>query len=206
MVRPATTHQARVRVPTLVTLAAATAVASAAPAASAPPEIRAFKPEADAHVSSSRPRENFGRARFLRVDSAPETTAFLRFRLGRQDQEIAGVTLLLRPSTTGRARYAVRRVDENDWREQRLTFANAPRRSQRYVSSAPVRRGMWSAVDVTAFIERTDREVSLAITTRSARAISFGSRESRYGPRLVVQYARGEDDGKKHARDTVRAP
>jgi hypothetical protein len=186
-----------------MTLAVASAAASAAPAASGPPDIRAFRPEADTHVTASRPRENFGRARVLRVDGAPETTAFLRFRLNGQEAVIAGVTLLLHPTTAGRARYAVRRVYRNDWRERRLTYVNAPRRSQRYVSSAPVRRGMWSAVDVTAFIEPADREVSLAITTRAARGIAFGSRESRYGPRLVVQYARGEDDA-EHLRDAVR--
>jgi hypothetical protein len=157
-------------------------------------------------VSSSRPRENFGRARVLRVDGAPETTAFLRFRLDGQEAEIANVTLLLHPTTAGRARYAVRRVYRNDWRERRVTYVSAPRRSQRYISSTPVRRGMWSAVDVTAFLERSDREVSFAITTRAAREITFGSRESRYGPRLVVQYNRGEDDARELVRNAVRSP
>jgi hypothetical protein len=208
MPRSATRHQVRLRVPALVTLAAVSAVASAAAASSRQPDIRAYKPEADTHVSSSRPRTNFGRARVLRVDGAPETTAFLRFKLGRHEGEgeIASVTLLLHPTTGDRARYAVRRVHRNDWRERRLTFANAPRRSQRYVSSTPVRRGMWSAVDVTAFVEREDSELSLAITTRATREIVFGSRESRHGPRLVVQYAREEDDGLELVRDAVRRP
>jgi hypothetical protein len=204
---PPTRYKVRLRVPALVTLAAASAVAGAAQAASGPPDIRAYKPEADTYVSSSRPRTNFGERRVLRVDGAPETTAFLRFELGRHDEreaEIASVTLLLHSTTAGRASYAVRRVHRNDWRERRLTFDNAPRRSQRYVSSAPVRRRMWSAVDVTAFVERRDRELSLAITTRSTREIAFGSRESRYGPRLVVQYERGEDDGRELVRDLVR--
>jgi hypothetical protein len=202
----ATRYQVSLRAPALVTLVAASAVASAAQAASGPPDIRAYKPDADTYVSSSHPRTNFGRAHALRVDGAPETTAFLRFELGRHDgeAEIASMTLLLHPITGGRASYAVRRVYRNDWRERRLTFANAPRRSQRYVSSAPVRRGMWSAVDVTAFVERRDRELSLAITTRATREITFGSRESRYGPRLVVQYERGEDDGRELVRDLVR--
>lgn len=204
MARSATTQQqVRLRLPALVTLAAFTAVASAAPAAPGPPEIRAFKPEADTHVSSSRPRENFGRARVLRVDGAPEKTAYLRFELGRHEGQIASATLLLRPTTAGRASFAVRRVNRNAWRERGLTYANAPRPSQRYASSAPVRRGVWSAVDVTAFIERDDREVSLAITTRGAREITFGSRESRHGPRLVFQYAR-EDDTRALVRDAVR--
>jgi hypothetical protein len=204
MAPPATPQQkVRLRLPALATLTAATVVVSAAPAAPGPPDIRAFKPEADTHVSSSRPRENFGRARVLRVDGAPETTAYLRFQLNRHAEEIASVTLLLHPTTGGRARYAVRRVNRNVWRERRLTYSNAPRPSQRYASSAPVQRGVWSAVDVTAFVDRADREVSLAITTRAARELSFGSRESRHGPRLVFQYAR-EDDAQAPVRDAVR--
>lgn len=193
----------RVRLPALLTLAGATAVASAAPAAPGRPDIRAFKPEADTHVSSSLPRENFGRARVLRVDGTPETTAYLRFELRRHEEEISSVTLLLHPITAGRARYAVRRVNRNAWRERRLTYANAPRPSQRYASSAPVQRGVWSAVDVTAFVDPADREVSLAITTRGTRELSFGSRESRHGPRLVFQYVR-EDDSQAPVRDPVR--
>ncbi len=196
-------RQVRLRLPALATLAAATAVASAAPAAPGPPEVRAFKPKADTHVSSSRPRENFGQARVLRVDGAPETSASRRIELRRHEAQIASVTVLLHPNTAGRARYAVRRVNRNVWRERRLTYANAPRPSQRYASSAPVQRGIWSAVDVTAFVDRADREVSLAITTRGARELSFGSRESRHGPRLVFQYAR-EDDTQAPVRGALR--
>lgn len=198
---PTTRHQVRLRFPALATIAAATAVAGVATAASGPPgEIRALRPEADTYASSSRPRTNFGQARFLRVDGAPEKIAYLRFELeGRDEAEIASVTLLLRPTTAGRTRYAVRRVYRYTWREDRLTYANAPRPSQRYASSAPVRRGAWSAVDVTAFVRDEDREVSLAITTRAAREITFGSRESRHGPRLVVRYA-AEKDSRARAK------
>jgi hypothetical protein len=193
------------RLPAFVTLAAAIAVLGAAPAASGPPEIRGFKPEADTHVTSRRPDGNFGRAPVLRVDGAPETRAYLRFELERHEEEIESVTLLLHPTKGGRASYAVRRVRRNAWRERRLTYATAPRPSQRFVSSMPVRRGMWSAVDVTAFIDDSDREVTLAITTHASRELTFGSRESRYGPRLVVQYAR-EDDINSLVRNTLIDP
>jgi hypothetical protein len=199
-----TRHQVWLRLPpALVTIAAATAVTGAA-ASPGQPEIRAFEPEADAYVSSSRPRTNFGRAPVLRVDGAPVTRAYLRFHLGGHEREIASVTLLLHPRTRGRARYAVRRVYRDAWRERRLTYANAPRPSQRYASSAPVRRGMWSAVDVTAFVERGDRDVTLAVTTRGSRELTFGSRESRDEPRLVVRYANEEDDAQSLLRDAIR--
>jgi hypothetical protein len=179
-------------------------VAGAATAAPAPQgEIRAFKPVADVHVSSARPDENLGRALTLRVNGAPKKNAFLRFHLTGRKAEIESVTLLLHPSASARGMFAVRRVYTDAWRERRVTFANAPRASQQYAMAGPVRRGVWSAIDVTSFVENGDRDVSLAITTRAPRELLFGSRESAQGPRLVVRYAE-EDDKKAVVRDLLR--
>jgi hypothetical protein len=175
--------------PTLATVAAAALALTASAPASEEPEIRAFKPVADTYVSAARPRANFGRARVLRVDGSPEATAYLRFDTRRVSGAITSVTLLLRSRTEARASFAVRGVDDDDWRERRLTYANAPRLSQRYAASKPVRRGTWTAVDVTPFVDEGEAAVSLAITTRARRELSFGSRESRYGPRLVIRSA-----------------
>lgn len=174
---------------TLIPLAALIGAAgSSASAASPLDELRVYKPVADTYVTAAQAGANFGRSRALRVGSSPETTAFVRFRLKRTAAPIASVTLLLRPRSPGRASFAVRRVADNEWRERRLTFATAPSTSLRYTSSRPVRRGAWSAVDVTSFVSPNGGEViSLAITTRGMREISFGSRESRSGPRLVVR-------------------
>jgi hypothetical protein len=81
----------------------------------------------------------------------------------------------------------VRRVYENQWRERGLTFENAPRLSLRYVSSKPVRSGIWSAVDVTSFVKDDTERVTLAVATRSALGVVFDSRESDQGPRLVIR-------------------
>jgi hypothetical protein len=173
-------------------VAAALGLTGAAAATEAPPpEIRAFKPVADTYASAARPRTNFGRARVLRVDGAPEKTAYLRFDIGNTRGGVDSVTLLLRSHSEARASFAVRGVNDDDWRERRLTYANAPRLSLRYTASKPVRRGVWTAVDVTPFVEDGDSEVSLAVTTRAHRELTFGSRESRYGPRLVIRSGDG---------------
>jgi hypothetical protein len=181
---------------TLVALAALTGAAgSSASAAEPSDELRVYKPVADTYVTAARGRTNFGRSRVLRVDASPETTAFLRFRLKQPEDPAESITLLLRPTSLGRARYAVRQVENDQWRERRLTYATAPHPSMRFVSSRPVRRGAWSAVDVTAFVQPDGgEEVTLAITTHGTRAIAFGSRESRSGPRLVVRTDDGEQD------------
>lgn len=163
-----------------------------------PPHVRAFKPVADAYVTAAEPRANFGSARMLRIDGVPMTTTYVRFDLDRLRREPESVTLLLHSNRSTRTPFEVRRVNENDWRERRITFANAPDLSLRYASSKPVRAGRWAAVDVTAFAR--DDEVSLAITTRSSRGVSFGSRESRYGPRLAVVLRRDGDPGQLNER------
>lgn len=176
-------------------VAVATAATGAAPAATGPgSSIRAFKPVADTYVSSAQPNDNFGRMRALRVDGRPEEIAYLRFRLKKVSGRITSVTLLLHPTTANRASFAVRRVQKDEWRERRLTYTNAPQPSSRYTSSKPVRRGVWSAIDVTPFVDDDSGDVSLAITTRAARRLSFGSRESTHGPRLVVRFIEDDKD------------
>jgi hypothetical protein len=150
-------------------------------------EIRAFRPLADTYVSAAQPYRNFGRATSLRADGSPAQTVYLKFRVKQVKGDLADVTLLLHAQSGARTTYQVRRVREDDWRERLLTYEDAPRLSLRYVSSKPVQRGAWSAVDVTPFIDNEDGEVSLAITTKSARGVVFASRESRRGPRLVLR-------------------
>jgi hypothetical protein len=157
--------------------------------------LRAIKPEADTYVSAERPRTNFGRSHALRADASPQATTFLRFPLDKLKGEIESVTLLLHAQAGARTGYQVRRVPEDDWRERRLTFANAPRLSLRYASSRPVRRGSWSAVDVTSFVIDGSSRVSLAVTTRSRLGVAFESRESDHGPRLVVRTKEDKDSG-----------
>lgn len=149
--------------------------------------LYAFRPEADTYVSAARPEANFGRAPSLRADGAPRETTYLRFRLRKVKESITSVTLLLHARAGARRTFQVRRVSDNDWRERRLTFENAPRLSLRYASSKPVRRHVWNAVDVTSFVRGDSNRVSLAITTKGSRRIVFESRESSHGPRLVVR-------------------
>lgn len=186
--------QIRWRAVTLVSLAALVGGASTASAEKPTDELLVHEPVADTYVTAARPLANFGHSPALRVDSAPEARAFIRFRLRRMGGDIASVTLLLRPTSGRGARYAVREVSK-EWRERRLTYVTAPEPSLRYVSSRPVRSGAWSAVDVTSFLDsRGGKEITLAITTRSSREIAFGSRESRFGPRLVVRTDKGKED------------
>jgi len=177
--------------------AAIALVLAVAPAATAaanerdPHAIRAFRAVADTYVSAAEPRRNFGRARALEADGAPQAIVYLRFRIKKEKRAIDGVTLLLHANAGARTSYQVRGVEATEWRERRLTYRNAPRLSLRYTSSKPVHRGAWSAVDVTPFVQEDDGVVSLAITTKSPLGVVFASRESKRGPRLVLRTAAG---------------
>lgn len=150
-------------------------------------KIRALPPEADTYVTAEDRLRNFGRSPVLRADGSPQATTYLRFRLENGKRSIVGVTLLLHAHTGDLTGFAVRRVPMNGWRERGLTFRTAPKPSLRYASSKPMRRGAWSAVDVTPFVGDTDEAITLAITTRSPEGVAFGSRESRHRPMLVVR-------------------
>jgi hypothetical protein len=159
--------------------------------------IHAFRPEADTYVSAAKPRRNFGRTHALRADSSPQATAYIRFRIGKIKGVIDGITLLLHAKAGARTSYQVRRVQTTQWRETELTYENAPRLSLRYTSSKPVRRGAWSAVDVTPFVAQDDEVVSLAITTKSPLGVAFSSRESNHSPRLAVRTAKNRRTGRQ---------
>ena len=179
----------------LVAYAALVSLGASSVAVGAPKKpdvIRAFSAHADTYVSAARPQANFGRSRLLRADAAPQTTTYLRFRLKKLSGDIESVTLLLHAKAGAPASFEVRQVREDGWRERLLTYANAPRLSLRYGSSKPVRRGAWSAVDVTSFVSGVE-DVNLAITTRSRLGVVFDSRETKHGPRLVVTTSKKED-------------
>ncbi len=166
----------------LVAVAAGTASASDKP----PPALQVFGAAADTYVTAARPAANYGRALTLKAAGAPQTTTFLRFDLEQRASENATVILLLHAQSAQRAAYQVRGVTQVAWGERRLTFANAPKLSSRYTAGKQQKQAAWNAVDVSAFVAGNAR-VSLAVTSRSPKGLVFHSRESKLGPRLVVQ-------------------
>ena len=105
-------------------------------------ELRAFRPEADTYVRT-RPGSEHRRARSLRAAGARGKRLH-----PLPDRRAQGLDHQRDAAAAHRPRRArarqVRRVYEDKWRERGLTFENAPRLSLRYVSSKPVRRGIWA--------------------------------------------------------------
>jgi hypothetical protein len=177
----------------LVGLIAAGAVVQALPGAGfgRDPKIRAVRAKADAFVSEASRKQNFGRAKELRVDAAPIVRTYVRFDVDLRSEEIVHVSLLLYSRDRIQAGYKVQLV-YGAWNERKINFANAPEPSPSFVASGPLRAKSWKAVDVTTLVAG-ERGVTLALTTASTKGAKFGSRESgRHGPRLVVERQEGE--------------
>jgi hypothetical protein len=148
----------------------------------------AVRAEADAHVSAASREQNFGRLRRLTIDGRPVTRAYLRFDLSEVDEDVRRINLLLYSHTASRIGYQVR-LATRKFRERRVTFANAPRASSRFVVSGRLRARRWKAVDITSLLGAGRGEVSLVLTTAGPNAIAISSRESGItGPQLVVEY------------------
>jgi hypothetical protein len=159
------------------------------------PRFRAVRAVADAYVAESSSHTNFGYGTSLRLDASPLARAFVLFRtkyLYRGD--VRQVNLLVYSRSGTRLGFRVRLVTA-PWRESRITFANAPRMSSRFIASGPIRRRSWKAVDVTPLVDYDDAEVSFALTTLAPNGLELASRETGLtGPRLVIELE-SEDDG-----------
>lgn len=172
------------------TLSAAFAVAGAAGALALPDEglsgraaSVAFRPVADAYVTASSPRRNFGKARVLIVKTSPRTRSYLRFQVRGVGGTLNRATLRVYV-LDGNGTLKVAGVPSSRWGERSITFGNAPT-PKRATAFARARRGAWSVLDVTALVPRNGL-ATLAIGA-SRGSIRLASREVRArSPRLVV--------------------
>jgi acid phosphatase type 7 len=156
------------------------------------PKIMAVRAEADAHVSAAARERNFGRMRRLTIDGRPLTRAYLRFDVSEVDPDVRRINLLVYSHTASRIGYQVRLATRR-FNERRVTFANAPRASNRFVASGRLRARRWKAVDITSLVGAVPDYVSIVLTTTGPNAIAISSRESGFtGPRLVVEYGPSE--------------
>jgi acid phosphatase type 7 len=162
------------------------------------PMIIALRAKADAHVNALGPTSNYGRLPRLRIDASPLVRTFLRFETGKYKGKVERVNLLVYSRTRSAIGFRVRSVAQT-WRERRITYANAPRLSPRWVASGPLSAGSWTAVDVTPLVgDAEDRKIGFALSTATLQSIELASRESGVtGPRLVLEIAQPEDENLK---------
>lgn len=147
---------------------------------------RSILPSADAFVSATRPKRNFGSTRKLHLDAAPIRRAYLRFSLRSMSGTISSAKLRLYAPSGSRKGYAVHVVGAARWGEYSLNYRNAPRFSGVWGSSGDVHAGTWTSVDVTG-LAKAGRTLSVVLTTRDRGDLRLASREYEgHRPRLVV--------------------
>ncbi|WFE56037.1 DNRLRE domain-containing protein [Micromonospora sp. WMMD712] len=162
-------------------LAGAALAGPAAPAAAA-----TLTPAADATVDADHPDRNYGTAVSLRVDGSPREVAYLRFDVTGAGAEASAV-LRLYAETASSTGLSVHGVSAVDWREDTLTYQNAPPIGPAVASSGPTAADTWLSVDVSALVAG-DGPVTLALTTTNDTGFRLTGREGTDTrmPQLIV--------------------
>jgi chitodextrinase len=146
-----------------------------------------FTANADAYVSASKPRANYGTSNRLKSESSPTIESFVRFDGGKLPGEITRATLWLYAVNGSSVGYAVHPVS-GLWQENTISYVTAPSISSTAVNSpSPYLSNSWITLDVTQFVSATGA-ANLAVTSPSENALSLASRESGdKAPVLVIQ-------------------
>jgi chitodextrinase len=146
-----------------------------------------FTATADAYVSASKPRANYGSSNRLKSESSPTLESFVRFDGGNISGQITRATLWLYAVNGSNVGYAVHPVS-GLWHEDTISYINAPAISASAVNSpSSYPSNSWMTLDVTQFVSATGA-ANLAVTSQSMSALSLASRESGgKAPVLVIQ-------------------
>jgi hypothetical protein len=144
---------------------------------------------ADAFVSASSPRRNFGHLPTLRIGGESQARSYLRFTLPRAQRPGGPAVRLHLFATLGTGSgVVVRLVRRTRWSETSIAADSAPRLGAVLARVGRVRAGRYVAIDISRGIYGR-RTIELALVRRARIAEArFLSRESgrETAPRLVV--------------------
>jgi hypothetical protein len=147
-----------------------------------------FTASADAYVSASKPRANYGGSNRLKSESSPTIESFVRFDGGNISGQITRATLWLYAVNGSNVGYAVHPVS-GLWHENTISYINAPAISASAVNSpSSYPSNNWMTLDVTQFVSATGA-ANLALTSQSTNALSL--RFVRSGPARKYGIATG---------------
>jgi hypothetical protein len=171
------------RTPTSVQPPTATRTRTSTPAGDPFPLI----PSADSYVDSGSPSTNYGSLTTLRGDGSPVVRSYLRFNIQGVGSTVTRATLRIFANSASSGGYEIRSVSNNSWVESTITYNNAPAVGNLLGSSGGFNAGVWTTVDITAYITGNGT-YNLALTVPGSTAISFASREAgSNAPQLIVE-------------------
>jgi hypothetical protein len=156
----------------------------------------ALGPAADAYVTASQAKHNFGGEAELKVVNDPTTHSYLRFDVkGLDGKKVSKATLSLYVNSASGDGFDILRVGDGGWAEGNITYRNAPKVGSRIAGSGAA-GGQWVTIDVTALFHGSGR-YSLALVAHNGSSISIASRESGANApqlKLTVGQRGGDDD------------
>ena len=150
-------------------------------------DVIIFKVAADATIKKAHPNENFGDLREFGTDNRPVQHFLMKFDIsgiGRREVTSAKLRLLcIDKSDKGGDFYKT----DNDWSENKVTWANAPRPGTKRVASlGPVVRGKWAEVDLSTVITGNGT-YSFRVKSSSTDGADYRSREKDFKqPQLIL--------------------
>ncbi len=169
---------------------ASTATSTSVPVATATPgssSVITVNPAADSYVLSTNPTLNYGGLSNFRVDSSPDTRAYLRFAVsGVSGRTVQSAILRIYANSANTSGYSVHSVADNTWTESGLTYANAPALGAVINSSLPFTAAGWVEVNITSLVN-ADGTYNLGLDTVNTTNTSLASREvAANAPQLVL--------------------
>ncbi len=146
-----------------------------------------LNPAADAYADSVGTKTKYGRRNELRVDGAPVVNSYLRFDMQGLTGSVTAATLRVYATSSTSDSITANYVSDNGWKENTITFSNAPTIGAFIASAGPVASGTWVSFNVTSVVSGKGA-ISFALTTTGSTAVSFASREAgANAPQLVIQ-------------------
>ncbi|MBD0282193.1 MAG: DNRLRE domain-containing protein [Thermoleophilaceae bacterium] len=149
--------------------------------------VLTFAPAADSYVSETSPTTTHGSLSYMRAQASPRRVSYLRFDLSGLTGSVQKATLRVHARTSADSLGVdLHGVSSNLWTEGGLTYSNAPPIGASVHRSGGFSAGAWVSLDATQLVQGGGL-VSMAIGTVSSTRREFDTRESAYGPQLVVE-------------------
>ncbi len=163
-------------------------------------ETLSVGPAADAYVTASEAKHNFGGANELKAVQDPAARSYLRFDVkGLDGKSVSKAMLSLYVDSASGDGFDVVRVSDTGWVEGKITYRNAPK-TGKGIASAGASSGQWVTVDVSSLIHGSGK-YSLALVAHKGSSVSFASRETgSHAPqlKLTIGPRSGDDDDGDH--------
>lgn len=146
----------------------------------------ALEPVADAYVSAASPNLNHGFDERLRIDKAPSTVGYLRFKIPDLSEQPVTTTLRIYAYNRGNKGYLLYWMDDGYWVESQITYLNRPSLGEAIGAAPAFAEGSWSEFDLMA-VEEKQNYLSVAMVASSTTNLNFSSREGEHPPQLVLE-------------------